>query len=534
MAGQILRGRTENAEYKTDRLISMYRHNPLIEALPAINTLDDIISEIKYHPQYSKEDRELPTEVRLHAVQTLSDFIEPTTNQVDTEFRFSRMIRHGYVSRNPIDAKWKQQLRMGFPEGGLAALETEYKPVLRSTAAGFAMIGVSGVGKTTALETTLLLYPQVIEHARYDDKPFPFSQIVWIKLDCPSDGSLKGLCLNYLQAYDRLLNTNYRKQFRNYTVDQLVPEMGLLAFSHGLGVIVIDEIQRLSSAKSGGAQRMLDFFVELINTIGVPVVLCGTFSAMNLLSENFASARRVEGQGDMFWWNYAKDEEWDEFIRTLWTFQWTKSETPLTEKLSQVMYDESQGIPDIAVKLYMFAQWSAMVTQTKEEKITVSLLRQVAKDNLRLSRKFLDALKSKNPDLLSKFKDLSPARDDVENYMKKAIEEVRASGIQNTLHNQQVAWKTNTAEPTPYMRITQWLVNGGIESKLAKGVAKKTLNLLGEEFDMRKAMHYAYTLATNLAEGDGEESADGKMSLDYDIDEAFSLGEEAMGNIINS
>ncbi len=62
--------------------------------------------------------------------------------------------------------------------------------------------------------------------------------------------------------------------------------MSLTAANHCIGVLVIDEIQRLSQARSGGAERMLNFFVQLINTIGVPVVLIGTYKARSLIRQN--------------------------------------------------------------------------------------------------------------------------------------------------------------------------------------------------------------------------------------------------------
>ena len=48
---------------------------------------------------------------------------------------------------------------------------------------------------------------------------------------------------------------------------------------HCLGLLVIDEIQHLNQAKSGGAEKMLNFFLQLMNTLGLPVVLIGTYGA---------------------------------------------------------------------------------------------------------------------------------------------------------------------------------------------------------------------------------------------------------------
>ena len=51
--------------------------------------------------------------------------------------------------------------------------------------------------------------------------------------------------------------------------------MSQIANVHAIGVLIIDEIQHLSMSKSGGVEKMLNFFVTLVNVIGLPVVMIG-------------------------------------------------------------------------------------------------------------------------------------------------------------------------------------------------------------------------------------------------------------------
>jgi hypothetical protein len=141
--------------------------------------------------------------------------------------------------------------------------------------------------------------------------------------------------------------------------------------------LVIDEIQRLNEASSGGAAKMLNFFGQMVNQFSVPVVLVGTFKALPLLSGEFAQARRSAGQGDLVWSNLPQDDVWDFFIEGVWHYQWTKSETPLTPTIRNALYQESQGIVDIAVKLYMLAQWA--VIGQEDETISPELIGDVAR-----------------------------------------------------------------------------------------------------------------------------------------------------------
>lgn len=277
-----------------------------------------------------------------------------------------------------------------------------------SSATGFTIIGISGVGKTTAVEVILSSYPQVIVHSQYRHRDLTLMQIVWLKLDCPFDGSIKGLCLNFFQAVDDLLGTNYSKNYTRGrpTVDELIPYMARVASLHGIGVLVIDEIQHLSEAKSGGSRKMLNFFVQLVNTIGVPVVLVGTYKALSILSGEFRQARRGSGQGDLVWDRMAEDEIWDLFIESLWRYQYVRQPCYLTPQLSHTLYDVTQGITDFAVKVYMLAQIRAIATGI--ETVTSSIIRSVAKDSLRLAQPILSALKTGDIGILHHIEDVHP------------------------------------------------------------------------------------------------------------------------------
>ncbi|MCL6597491.1 MAG: ATP-binding protein [Alicyclobacillus macrosporangiidus] len=388
----IFTGNRVIAKYHSD-VEPVYCHNPYIEALPPVFTADQVARRIRRKPVYSEEQRLWSPERRIESVQTIANYVEPLPVHLDLAQRFSRMIRNGYLARNPLPMEWLKQIHSGFPELDWDADEG-FVPLIRSTASGFCIIGTSGVGKTTAVESILSLYPQVIVHTEYYGQAFDQQQLVWLKLECPFDASIKGLCLNFFQAIDAVLGTKYYQRLgkSKRTTDELLTDMAMLAGELGIGVLVIDEIQRLSEAKSGGASKMLNFFVQLANTIGVPVVLVGTFKALHFMRGDLAQARRGAGQGDLIWANMPNDEVWDYFIEGLWNYQWTNVKSPLTPAIRKVLYEESQGITDFAVKLYMLAQWQ--VIGQDDERITATLIRRVARENLKLAKPILDALRN--------------------------------------------------------------------------------------------------------------------------------------------
>ncbi|MDS0527609.1 ATP-binding protein [Clostridium sp. SHJSY1] len=400
------------AKYKK-QLIYEYKGNPLIEALPDIDDKVQVIDKISSYPVFDNEEKKLPAHIRLHIIQRIFKYFQPLPMHLDLESRISRMLRQGYINRNPLSSEYKMSLNHGYKDIENGVINNE--ELFVTTAAGFSLIGVSGMGKTTALNRILNTIPQVIAHDKYNGFPMSLTQLTWLKVDCPFDGSLKALCLNFLLSVDNVLGTNYFERYNTarLSANTLLPIMNQVARSLNLGMLIIDEIQHLSLAKSGGAEKMLNYFVTLINTIGVPVVLVGTPKALGILQSEFRQARRGSGQGDMVWDRLKNDEQWILLLEGLWDYQWTNEKTELTTELSNIIYEESQGIIDIAIKLFVMAQVRAVSLGKKC--ITAAIIRNVAKENLKLVRPMLKALSSGDLRNITSYNDIMVL--DIDNFI---------------------------------------------------------------------------------------------------------------------
>lgn len=414
LVSPVIYGRTEEAGYG-DPLIPGYRHNPLIEALPPILTQEEAGWQLSNYPEFDEQQRLLPAELRFHLIQEVLDFFEPLFIHLDLEQRFSRLIRRGYKTRNP-----RQRQDWAEVDQQLKRLAKQLHPANpHSGAVSFTLLGISGVGKSTAVERILSLYPQIIFHSHYQQQPLSLTQLVWLKLDCPFDGSTKGLCLNFFDAIDRCLGSHYYYHYtRNgrASTDEMLVHMARVGAIHRLGVLVVDETQNLNEAKSGGDKKMLNFFVQLVNTMGLPVVLIGTHKARRLLAWEFRQARRSTGQGRPIWDNMVQDETWQLFIESLWGYQYVRQPVELTPELSHTLYDESQGITDFVVKLFMLAQIRAIVSG--QETLTPNIVRSVAADSLQFAATALSALRRGDRAALQQFEDIRPL--DLEPYLEQA------------------------------------------------------------------------------------------------------------------
>jgi len=372
------------------QVIPDFAGNPWIEALPDILSPEQVIEALSSYPPMDPLERQLEPHLRIHLIpQRLSQYFQPLEQHLVLYDAISSMIRGGYAERNPFLPSVIRRLSQTEDAGYRGNV---FQP--HSTAKSMALIGISGSGKTSSLNRILALFPQVIVHSEYQGQDFSNCQITHIRLEAPYDGSLKALCLQLFSAIDMLLGTQYLDRYGNgrWSTNVMIPILSRLLQNIGTGILVVDEIQHLSLARSGGSVQVLNFFTTLINTAQIPVLLVGTPKSLKVLTSEFRQARRnLSGHGGFLWDRLKKDENWSLFLSGLWQYQWTRHVEELTQELSDVMYEETQGIPDIAVKLFAMTQVRAIVTG--KERITTDLIRKVAKEQLKLIRPMLDALR---------------------------------------------------------------------------------------------------------------------------------------------
>lgn len=408
----VLKGDYEEAVYKP-QFLPEYENNPFLEALPPIFNEDDVLDRFMVTPRISKEDKQKDVNIRYHVLKRVKNFIQPLPIHFEVERRLSTLIRRGYLARNPLDKTFFERLKvlheLREDEEQAHKYIDERLNYIRSTADSLSIIGISGIGKTTAIERLLLMYPQVIKHDIYKGEPFNRTQIVWLKIDCPYDGSLSTLCKSFFKAIDDLLGTRYLEKFGylNRVTSTMLLHMTSLASMYGIGVLVIDEIQHLLHAKND-QEEMLNFFVTLSNTVGIPTVLIGTSKAQQLFKGNFRQARRAASDGAIIWDRMDQEsEEWEFFLETLWKLQCFKTRSELTEDVKKTFYDECQGITSVAVNLFILAQERVLFDeQNEDEKLTAKVIRKTAKEDMKIIQPMLKAIRNNDFAAMYKYEDI--------------------------------------------------------------------------------------------------------------------------------
>lgn len=395
----------KTAEY-LEQVLPEYRGNPLIEALPDILSSEEAMHLLRRRARYDESERFLAAKYRMHCLGRLAhEYYQPLPQHFIIESKISVCIRQGYLNRNPMERGYVLMANEMY--AAMRDRRREYAvPGYHPNASGFTIIGVSGVGKSTAVESVLNLYPQVIEHREYGGKPLPVTQLVYLKIDCPHNGQLGGLCYGFFEEIDRVLGTDYYDQYKRarITIDSMMILMKRIAHEYSLGLLVVDEVQHLSQAKSG-SEAMLNFFVTLVNTIGVPVILIGTSKATPILQGEFRQARRGSGQGDLIWNRMEKGRDWELFIRTMWKYQWTRDRVGCTGEMLDMMYQETQGIVVLAVVLYALVQEEAILGE--KETFHAADIRTTAKKRMALVQPMIEAIRSNDRKRIEQYADIT-------------------------------------------------------------------------------------------------------------------------------
>ncbi|MBQ4848529.1 ATP-binding protein [Pseudoalteromonas sp. MMG012] len=351
-------------------ILPEHQGNPLIEALPPKLPWEQVMEVFSNYPDYAEDISEHPDPlVREEYLNRIDEIRQPLTEYEGCFRAIERAIKKGYSSKNPFTPTTAQYLHYPVDERPDIEPRTGF---FKPKGEGLTLIGESGVGKTSMLEQTLSYFPSVIEHDSYHNKPVEFKkQVVWVKVDCPSNSSVRDLCEEILSSLDLSLEQVKTKPASN--IGTLIRQLEQNIKSSFLGVLVIDEMQNLQFKRTGGENNLLRFLHRLVNKLGVPLFFVANPPFDKSLITELKSARRAESAYHRKMSALSKDSEsWKAFIKQLWNYQWTNIYTELNEDLNSALHRLSVGNIDMASRTYREAQ--RLIIGDEDERITVSTL----------------------------------------------------------------------------------------------------------------------------------------------------------------
>ena len=482
------------AEYQEKSEIMEYVGNPLISALPKNLEKNDLIKALVKIPVSCEDaDRSADPSARLEMLARISTIHIPYAHDLFIARSLRRCICSGYMSRNPMPFELTRQVLQEHNYTVNDHLEN-YLTRAVFPVFGFSVLGISGVGKSCSVLNALKCYPQVIDHTEYHKVPFHCAQVVWLKIDCAGDGTLKGIGTAILQGLDAVLDTHYLSEISNrVSKDMLVSKVAACLKAHHLGVLVIDDIQNLQGVKRATSTDTLSFLINLMETLAIPVVMVGTPKVLPLFQQEFQLAKRATGDGTVRMDLLAPEtSEWERFIKNIWNCQYTRKQVPLTPEFSNVFYHESVGNPFLCSLLYKLVQDDAITSGC--ETFTEKDVQKVAREKLCITNRMRQNMLEGKDEELNRY----------EYFWSAATMPVIESDIDSCLRS-----SDNTAARNDLKSaiVTRLLHDFGISTVQAEKLASQVIAAVGTE-DQAKAVGYAIKLCrAALSEPDNNDSA---------------------------
>lgn len=342
----------------------------------------------------------------------------PVTNLARLYERLLQVITCGHVFRNPFNQKEMAEIyyRLKVDEP-MALLEfvdshTEVSPC------SLLVMGTSGMGKTFCVKTALSqLGPQAFRHVSYEGQPFNQVQVVWLLVTCPPNGSLHSLLLEILLALDLVLGTRFYFTWLNSraTVPVLMINVTLILMSHGVGALVLDELQHLKVRGYSETELNLNYFVALMNFLNIPLVSIGTYAARAVIDGNLRDTRRICGAGTIDFARYEVSAAETRAVQQHYLSFWPgQQHRPITPELHQKVYDLYQGLHFLLPN--MTQRVTAEVAYRKLTYVTDDVLEYYGRVELAPLSGALQALRSGSPNAIARWDDL---------LSREALEELR-------------------------------------------------------------------------------------------------------------
>lgn len=384
-------------------------YNPLLERLPDYQTLQDVMGAIAYHPLQNVDISNL-TFVEKDALLTGEKVIlAPTKKTIMAVMTWYGMLRTGLQNRNPILAENKRRYFESIDHDKILNKFPKYAtPGISANL----IKGPTGTGKTVTIQRFCATLPQVIEHGKNEAAGWIFhKQLVYLHVNLPHDGSRGGFMYSILLSMDTALGTQYATSIpkQNRTIEKLAVATIARLVAHYTGIIFIDESQLRNLVKSGQAELMQLFLLQLINS-SIPIVISGNERAFNWLKYSQDLSRLTLTETSHFHPVGALEEtgwesEWEALCRGIMQFYVLPQPPASLSECSIKLLECSGGVARLAITLWSEAQRNCLYHQ--KQFVTPDDIEDIYQGYSYSKIKLLaDGFRYKNANLLSDYPDV--------------------------------------------------------------------------------------------------------------------------------
>lgn len=346
----------------------------ITEQLSKMLSGDKLISEMSVYPKLDVSISDYSTEKRLLSLLDIYKIYIPSKMSIEIYNKLYTSIFQS-MQKKELKISIKQHY-----ENFKAIKGEEYNGIIGG-ADNFTIIGVSGIGKSSAINRTISLITKggVIETKENYSMIIPF-----ITIQCPFDSSVKGMLLEILRKVDETIGTKYYMSAirARATIDMLIGSVSQVALNH-IGLIIVDEIQNVVNSKNG--KNLIGALTQLINNSGTSICMVGTPESINFFDSAIQLSRRSVGL-EYLALNY--DDYFENFCKIIFNYQYTKTKTKITPLITQWLYEHSAGIISLVISLIHDAQEIAIMSG--KEVLNLETLNYAYEQRLRLMHKHIN------------------------------------------------------------------------------------------------------------------------------------------------
>ena len=345
----------------------------IISYLPKMKTGDSLVSALSVLPPFDETIRLQSEAERLIALSDLFRVYIPSP--MSTEI-YSKL----YLALlRSLQKKTTKARILQYNENHKAIQQQEYNGILGGSDS-FTIIGTSGIGKSSAINRAIELLSEngIIESEKPQTKIIPC-----VVVQCPFDSSVKGLLLEILRKVDEAIGSDYYKKSLKIrvTTDMLIGCVSQVAINH-IGLLVVDEIQNVVGNSHGNS--LVAMLTQLINNSGISICMVGTPESTAFFEGAMQLARRSLG---LQYQSLEYDRYFYDFCDTLFSYQYTKQKTEITDSIVRWLYEHSGGIISVVVSLIHDSQEIAILNG--KETLCLETLSEAYKKRLTLLHSFI-------------------------------------------------------------------------------------------------------------------------------------------------
>jgi hypothetical protein len=384
--------------------------NPFLDPIASYLNTENLSERLVSWPLAQVDVRELSLQDRYALLDKLQvEMFEPTSTSLNITVRTYRLIGRSLQTRNPtLPAIRRKTMAIARCIG----TELTQLPWFATYAMGMLLSGITGCGKTYEVIRALKLIPQRIEHPRSEAAGWTHMvQAPWLYIGMSFDGSLGGLLLQILVALDEAIWSDYSqdKSLLRLSNEKLAVHVGLILRNHGVGLLVIDEIQSRNFSDDARGTLAATFFLRMLN-FGIPILLMGNPLGINALNSFSQDLRRLGAGGSIKMHPHERsDYDWKECLApAIWRYSVMPEASPFNDKDGSILYKYSGGIRDYACRIRAASQRLALDADPAAKFVTEAHMAAAffGTDFSNLERSLISGFRDKNHLILRQFVDV--------------------------------------------------------------------------------------------------------------------------------